>query len=354
MAATAVLQWRLDEKRAWLRKRSKELVEAQGVGADRVEIEWEQGVDPLIRMGEEGWILAFLVQRPGCSPHAYSAATARPGAGLLSVQARGCAHGRSRHSPASPAPSHSPRRAPREQHPTAATPHAWPAPPPGPRPPRPPCRTAPAGADGRSRLRLPEPTIIKATVSVLHCYSICTSLVYTLVREKTMVGVASPTSASPTRRRRTLSPRPMKAMQNKAKGNSEGVAVKRCKAAAVASAEAAAAAGTQHCNPPRGVASTTAALQGASVAEATAEFPLLHDINAAPQPSQPQHSAAAAAAAASFGAGAAAGVAQQRIQLSASHHTSQRCYLSHITPRPRHARAGERDGRRALRIAASR
>ena len=44
MAATAVLQRRLDEKRAWLRKRSKELVEARGVGADRVEIEWEQGV----------------------------------------------------------------------------------------------------------------------------------------------------------------------------------------------------------------------------------------------------------------------------------------------------------------------
>ena len=44
MAATAVLQRRLDEKRAWLRKRSKELVEARGVGADRVEIEWEQGL----------------------------------------------------------------------------------------------------------------------------------------------------------------------------------------------------------------------------------------------------------------------------------------------------------------------
>ena len=39
-----MLQRRLDEKRAWLRKRSKELVEARGVGADRVEIEWEQGV----------------------------------------------------------------------------------------------------------------------------------------------------------------------------------------------------------------------------------------------------------------------------------------------------------------------
>ena len=34
MAATAVLQRRLDEKRAWLRKWSKELVEVRGVGAD--------------------------------------------------------------------------------------------------------------------------------------------------------------------------------------------------------------------------------------------------------------------------------------------------------------------------------
>ena len=127
----------------------------------------------------------------------------------------------------------------------------------------------------------------------------------------------------------------MKAMQNKAKGNSEGVAVKRCKAAAVASAEAAAAAGTQHCNPPRGVASTTAALQGASVAEATAEFPLLHDINAAPQPSQPQHSAAAAAAAASFGAGAAAGVAQSSGSNSpppTTHHNAATSATSHHAP----------------------
>ena len=134
----------------------------------------------------------------------------------------------------------------------------------------------------------------------------------------------------------------MKAMQNKAKGNSEGVAVKRCKAAAVASAEAAAAAGTQHCNPPRGVASATAALQGASVAEATAEFPLLHDINAAPkkkkkkpQPSQPQHSAAAAAAAASFGAGAAAGVAQSSGSNSpppTTHHNAATSATSHRAP----------------------